>query len=100
FLGMTDGEIARRVAGELQLQLDADDPGVKHPYVMQFNQTDLSFLLERAARIRYELRIDGRTLRFKKGAEAAQQVLTLVYGAAPDGAGTGEETQPLQSFNP
>jgi phage protein D len=96
---MTDREIAQRVARELKLQLDADDPGVTHPYVIQFNQTDFDFLVERAQRIRYELQIKGRKLSFKKGPEGTPQSLTLVYGAAPGGAVDGD-VQPLRSFNP
>jgi phage protein D len=100
FLGMTDREIAQKVASELQLQLDADDPGVTHPYVIQFNQTDFAFLLERAQRVRYALQIEGRKLCFKKGGEAAQQTLTLVYGAALASSLESGELHPLRSFNP
>jgi uncharacterized protein len=99
FVGMTDREIAQKVADELKLKLDADDPGVVHPYVIQFNQTDLAFLLERARRIRYEVRVDERTLRFKRGGEGRQQALSLVWGATA-GTPPGESAEPLRSFNP
>jgi phage protein D len=97
FLGMSDREIAQRIADELHLEIDADDPGVTHPYVIQFNQTDLAFLLERARRIRYELRIEGRKLQFKKGGEGAPRTLTLAYGAV---SGDTPPAHPLRSFNP
>ena len=100
FVGMTDREIAQRVADELKLKLDADDPGLVHPYVIQFNQTDLAFLLERARRIRYELRVDERTLRFKRGGEAQQQALSLAWGAMPGAPSGGGTAEPLRSFNP
>ena len=83
FVGMTDKEIAQRVADELKLKLDADDPGVVHPYVIQFNQTDLAFLLERAPADPLQLSVDERTLRFKRGGEGQQRALTLVWGSTP-----------------
>jgi phage protein D len=99
FVGMTDREIAQRVADALKLKLDADDPGVVHPYVIQFNQTDLAFLLERARRIRFEVQVDERTLRFKRGGEGQQPALTLAWGAV-SGAPPGGGAEPLRSFNP
>lgn len=95
FVSMTDVEMARQVASDLKLALDADAIRVRHPYVVQFNQTDLAFLLERAQRIRYEVQVDGRTLRFKKGREAERPALALMWGSAPAG-----DAEPLRSFHP
>jgi phage protein D len=100
FLGMTDGEIAGRVARDLKLQLDADDPGVSHDYVIQFNQTDLAFLLERAERIRYEVSVSGRKLRFKRAGESQTRALTLVYGGAAEDPADASDAHPLRSFSP
>ena len=99
FLDMTDREIAQQIASDLKLQLDADDPGVKHPYVIQYNETDLAFLLERARRIRYRVQVVGRKLRFKKGGEAEPPALTLVWGASR-GDPEDPDARPLRSFTP
>ena len=96
FVGMTDVEIAQQIAADLQLGIEADTTDVRHPYVLQFNQTDLAFLLERAQRIRYEVQVDGRKLLFRKGQEAERPALTLTWAAGPGAEGT----EPLRSFHP
>jgi phage protein D len=96
---MTDREIAQRIASDLKLQLEADDPGVRHAYVIQFNATDLAFLLERARRIRYRVQVVGRKLTFKRGGEGAPPALALVWGAAPSDP-EHRDAQPLRSFMP
>jgi phage protein D len=68
FDGLSDAEIARQLAVEAGLQ--AETPGIEasmgNPRVHQENQTDLDFLLERAARIGYEVFVDGTTLHFQR----------------------------------
>jgi len=55
FLNETDGGIARRVAGDADLDIgDVQDPGVTHAYVAQVAQTDWEFLRGRAQEIGYE----------------------------------------------
>ena len=93
FVSTTDVEIAQQIAADLQLGIEADRTSVRHPYVLQFNQTDLAFLLERARRIRYEVLVQGRTLLFKKGREAERPALTLTWGG-------GQGAEPLRSFHP
>jgi len=65
FLRASDSTIAQRVASEANLAAEVEDTAVTHEYVVQHNQTDLEFLRARAARIGYEIRIDGRTLLFR-----------------------------------
>src|SRR5918994_2154858 len=55
FLDSTDGDIARKVAGDAGLKIgDIQDPGVTHQYVAQVAQTDWEFLKGRAVEIGYE----------------------------------------------
>lgn len=74
-----DSALAERVAGAAGLSVQTEDTGVIHDYVFQNNQTDYEFLLERAERIDYELRVEDRTLQFKSPAETAAPEVTLTY---------------------
>jgi Bacteriophage probable baseplate hub protein len=64
----SDADIARQLAAEAGLQ--AETPGIeasiRHPRVHQDNQTDFEFLLDRAARIGYDVFVDGTTLHFQR----------------------------------
>ena len=42
----------------MNVPITATKSDIKHPYVLQGDQTDLSFLQERAQRIHYELAVD------------------------------------------
>lgn len=77
FLGQKDSDIAAQVGGNAGLAVAATDSGVTHPYVLQNNETDLNFLLERARRIHYELAMDGDTLLFRPVANTAAGAVTL-----------------------
>lgn len=48
YLGLADWQIAQKVAERHGLELVAEKEGVVHPLVMQKNQDDVAFLLERA----------------------------------------------------
>src|SRR4051795_6455893 len=62
FLDSTDGDIARKVAGDAGLKIgDISDPGVTHKYVAQVAQTDWEFLKGRAGELGYDVRVvDGK----------------------------------------
>ncbi len=66
YLQMTDSDIASKVAQSAGLQISADTTSTVHDYVLQHNQTNWDFLKERAARIGFELFMDGSTLHFRK----------------------------------
>ncbi len=80
FQAITDGDIASRIAAENGLTAQVDATSTQHDYVMQANQTDFDFLLERARRIRFELLGDGRTLIFRKPADGEPEACTLIWG--------------------
>jgi len=104
FLDMDDRAIAQKVLDELpsggkRLTLDADPTPGPYPYVIQYNQTDLAFLLDRAGLIGFTLWVDDTTLKLQQatGDEAAQH--TLVWGHPAKGA-IGGRHLPLRSFTP
>ncbi len=80
FSGKTDSQIAEWIAEEMNLQADVEDSQVTHAYVFQNNQTNLDFLEERARRIGYEVRVDDRTLMFRRARTAASKVYVLEWG--------------------
>jgi phage protein D len=80
FTNMTDSQVAGQIARTLQLNAQTDDTQVVHEYLLQNNQTDIDFLLDRARRIRYEVVVQGRTLYFRKAANDKSQVTALTYG--------------------
>jgi phage protein D len=80
FTNMTDSQVAEQIARGLQLTAQTDDTQVVHEYLLQNNQTDIDFLLDRARRIRYEVVVQDRTLYFRKAANDKSQVISLTYG--------------------
>jgi phage protein D len=67
FLKQTDSDIAQKIAGEgggLTSKIDATSE--VHEYILQHAQTNYEFLLDRARRNGYELRVVGKELRFQK----------------------------------
>jgi uncharacterized protein len=80
FANMKDSQIAEQIARELQLRAQAEDTQVTHEYILQSNQTDIDFLLERARLIHYELIVKDKTLQFRKAAPDKSKLVTLEYG--------------------
>ncbi|APR88480.1 VgrG protein [Minicystis rosea] len=64
FADLTDAGIAAEIARDYGLTAEGTSD-VKHPYVMQYNQTDLEFLRQRADLIAYEVMVQQKTLRFR-----------------------------------
>ena len=83
FVDVTDAEIVATIAGENGLTPEASAaPSVRYDHVYQQNQTDLDFLLVRAARIGFEVRCEDTTLFFRKAEDHPPIVL-----ASPPEAG-------------
>jgi Bacteriophage probable baseplate hub protein len=79
FQGKTDADIATILCTDL-ITVESTDSEVTHDEVVQWDQTDLAFLSERARRIGYELAMDvtdRKKLLFRKKAHAAPAVATL-----------------------
>jgi uncharacterized protein involved in type VI secretion and phage assembly len=69
FANQTDKAIVETIAGEVGLSPDVDSAstGIQYDWVIQNNQTNMEFLLARAARIGYQVHVDDGTLYFKVG---------------------------------
>jgi phage protein D len=80
FLRQKDSAIAAQIGRQAGLRVQATDSKVQHPFVMQYNETNLEFLLERASRIGYELLVDGKTLVFRPATDQSAPVATLAHG--------------------
>jgi phage protein D len=79
FAQMKDSDIVSTIAGDLGLSCDAQDSDTIYPNIYQNNQSDLEFVLERARRIRYEVKVEERKLIFRKAKENDSVSLTLEY---------------------
>lgn len=80
FLEARDSQVAEQIAGEMGLQAEVDDSREVHPYLLQNNQTDLDFLLGRARAVGYELRVDDRTLYFRRRRHDRGGTVRLEWG--------------------
>jgi phage protein D len=94
FVQKKDSEIASQIAGDARLTPDVRDSETVHDYVLQHNQTDLEFLLERARRIQYEVVVQDKTLLFRPVGNAQKEV--IIFKAGKSGSLDGE----LLEFHP
>jgi Rhs element Vgr protein len=81
FLDKSDGDIAKDVAGQSGLTPDVDATQPVFPYVLQHNQTNMEFLLERAQRIGYWVYASEGKLHFKKPDATFPAGTKLEYGS-------------------
>jgi len=80
FVQLKDSQIAQTLAADAGLAAQVEDSAVVFDYVLQNNLSDLEFLLERARRIRYEVRAEGEQLVFRRVANHLGASATLDYG--------------------
>ena len=80
FANMKDSQIAEQIARDLQLRAQVEDTHITHEYVLQSNQTDIDFLLDRARRINYEVIVKDKTLQFRRAANNQGKIVSLDYG--------------------
>ena len=69
--GIGEDQIVKTIVGEVSAitKAEIDSSGLsalKYPYVMQYNQSDLDFLWERARAIGYQVYVEDKTLYFQK----------------------------------
>ncbi|MBI1878918.1 MAG: VgrG-related protein [Chloroflexi bacterium] len=67
FAKQTDSDIVQKIAGEIGLTPQTDATNITYDFVLQNNQTNMEFLLARAARIGYQVYAAEGKLYFKKG---------------------------------
>lgn len=80
FLQVKDSDIASTVAGECGLSTDIEATTVTHAHVVQWNQTNMEFLQERARRIGHRVWADGTKLYMKKWTFPTSSVATFTFG--------------------
>jgi phage protein D len=80
YTNTTDSAVVSYLAGKAGIQAAVSAPATKYPYLLQNNQSDYSFLLERADRLGYEVLIDDGKLYFRESQEGKAPVGTLTYG--------------------
>jgi phage protein D/phage baseplate assembly protein gpV len=67
FLSTKDSDLASTIAGEAGLSPQVDATTVTYDWVLQNNQTNMEFLLDRAQRNGYQVTVSDGQLYFKKG---------------------------------
>ncbi len=106
FQDVTDHDVATRIANDLKLKPKIEKTTVTYPYVIQYNQSDLAFLLERARRIHFEVaqEVDPATgnhcLIFRRVQSDQPRAFSLVWGQPKDSVAPGDGLLPLRSFHP
>ena len=80
FLKQKDSDIVSKVAKEASLSVSADATSLKHDYVIQHNQTNMEFILDRARRNGYDAYVSEGKLFFKKGDATPPTGPTLEWG--------------------
>ena len=65
FQNVTDSDVAEQLAKEVGLQTDVKATRRVHEHLLQFNQTNLEFLRQRATEVGYMLYVVGKKLCFK-----------------------------------
>lgn len=68
FLNKKDSELAKELAKEGDLEVDAEDSIAVYDHVYQHNQSNLAFLMQRAWRIGYECYVEDGKLYFRSPA--------------------------------
>ena len=79
FLNIKDSDLARQFAGNAGLSAQVDATSTVYDHLYQDNQSDLSFLMQRAWRIGYECFVDDGKLYFRKPPSSGTTV-TLSWG--------------------
>lgn len=73
FQNKTDSDLVKQLAAEVGIEATDDTikaSGNPHEYLFQENQTNMEFLRERAARIGYELFVQGESMHFRPPTES------------------------------
>ncbi len=77
---MTDTDIVSKIASENSLSAKTtSDVNIKYDHIYQHNQTDLEFVLQRAARIDYEVFVNDKDLTFRKRDVSRDSGITLKF---------------------
>jgi phage protein D len=77
FTNLTDSDIATQVAGNYGLSAEVESTSETYKYVLQHNQTDASFLRDRAHRIGFEMFVREKKLIFRARKNDGQSDVVL-----------------------
>jgi uncharacterized protein involved in type VI secretion and phage assembly len=81
YLNMKDSDIVTKVAQECGLQSEVEQTTPEYPYVIQYNQTSMEFLLSRAELIGYRVDcVDGKLIFKKNSSLPSTGGVKLEYG--------------------
>jgi uncharacterized protein involved in type VI secretion and phage assembly len=80
FVQMTDSDIITKITREYGLKPEVDDTTEVYPYILQNNQTDFEFIVERARRLGFSFLVDDQSLFFKKPGSLPSETVELEYG--------------------
>jgi phage protein D len=80
FVQMTDSDIITKIAREYGLKPDVDDTTEVYPYILENNQTDFEFIVERARRLGFSFLVDDQSLLFKKPGSLPSETIEMEYG--------------------
>lgn len=80
FVQMTDSDIVTKITREYGLKPDIDGTTEVYEYILQNNQSDFEFVMERARRLGFSFLVDDRTLLFKKPGSTPAETVELEYG--------------------
>ncbi|MBN1946175.1 MAG: phage late control D family protein [Bradymonadales bacterium] len=83
WLDMKYSDVASDIASKGGLSGDAQGTSVTHKYISMNNQTYLSFLIDMARRVNYEVNVDDAKLLFKKERTSEASVATYTFGGEP-----------------
>lgn len=78
-LNKKDSDLAREIAGTVNLQAEVEATSTVYNHIFQHNQSDLAFLQERAWRIGFECFVEDGKLIFRKPPGGGETV-TLTWG--------------------
>jgi uncharacterized protein len=84
FLDRSDKQIVEAIANEHNLSPQCGNATVVHKHVYQHNQTNLEFLRVRAARLGFDVWVDGDTLHFDQPNSGEDSGIKLRYGEAEE----------------
>jgi phage protein D len=80
FVQMTDSDIVTKITRDYGLKPEIDGTTEVYEYILQNNQSDFEFVMERARRLGYSFLVDDRSLLFKKPGSLPSETVELEYG--------------------
>src|SRR5438876_671728 len=79
---VNDSDIITKIAREYGLKPAVDDTTEVYAYILENNQTDFEFIMERARRIGFSFLVDDQSLLFKKPGSLPSETVALEYGVS------------------